>query len=303
MANIDRSGIKAEYRNAPFRNDLEDFVNQVSLIKPLCEFRAEDNSVRINYSYKDVDDGKGGTKSEQTRTPEIYYVNVYQDGEKLGGLSVDERYSRGSREWVYGVESFRINKERGNREGTYTKNIKVALRTIKKVFINRQNDELIGLIKGQIDNQINDLVRHAYSYVRYDLDTEAEVMWYAISAYKARKEGIDTVTLPAIPKSVATKLDKHEKLCNSWDEANDLLEHKKSGKGYGVSVYSNGSLAIYSYATQTLKKYKELDEVPQAIREKLAMFKVIAQDEPYSNLGCKLSGDMFFIVERDTATQ
>jgi hypothetical protein len=179
----------------------------------------------------------------------------------------------------------------------------VALRTVKKVFVNRQNEELINLIKGQVDSQLRDLERQAYSYIKYDVNTEDEVMGYVLSAYKARKAGIDTVILPAIPQSVASKLEKHEKLCNAWDEANDLVEHKKSGKGYAVSIFSNGSLAIYSYATQTLKKYKELEEVPQAIREKIAMFKVINQDEPYSNLGCKFTGDMFFIVERDTATQ
>jgi len=303
MVNIDKSGVKAEYRNAPFRNDLESFVEQVSLLKPLCEFKAEENSVSINHNYEEVDDGKGGTKMERNNKAEIYYVNVYQDGERLGGLSVTERYSRGNKEWVYGVESFRISKERGNPESTYTKNIKVALRTVKKVFVNRQNEELIGLIKGQVDNQLRDLERQAYSYIKYDVNTEDEVMGYVLSAYKARKAGIDTVTLPAIPQSVASKLEKHEKLCNEWDEANDLVEHKKSGKGYAVSIFSNGSLAIYSYATQTLKKYKELEEVPQAIREKVAMFKVINQDEPYSNLGCKFRGDMLFIVERDTTTQ
>jgi hypothetical protein len=64
----------------------------------------------------------------------MYRVKVYQDGEHLGALHSTTRYSRDvGNEKVYGIESFRIRKERGNSDDTaYSKDMKVALRTVKK---------------------------------------------------------------------------------------------------------------------------------------------------------------------------
>jgi hypothetical protein len=130
MITLDKSAINAEKRESPLVEGLEDFAHEVSMLKPLCNFKADDDCLKTEYSYKDETDEQGNTRAKQTRTTKMYKLKVFQEGEELGAFSMSERYMRGSKELVYGVHSFRINKERGDREATLSKNLKVALRTI-----------------------------------------------------------------------------------------------------------------------------------------------------------------------------
>jgi hypothetical protein len=298
MITIDRSAINAEKRDAPLEQGLEDFAHEVSMLKPLCNFKADDDCLRTEYSYKDETDEQGNTKMKQSRTTLIYKVKVFQDGEELGAVSMCERYHQGNKERVYGVHSFRINKERGDREATLTKNLKVALRTVKKVLVNRQDDELKDLLLGKVDMALNNLVGHNRSYAMYAMDTNNEVFNFAILAYHARLKGEATVTLPSTPITLTnpTKLKDHHEYCEKFTTASFLHEQFKSKLGYAVKVQPDGSLVVLNRADDSIKKYASFNLLPDDIQGKLAMFKVLNVDEPYSHLGCKFIEDIIYIV-------
>jgi hypothetical protein len=52
---------------------------------------------------------------------------------------------------------------------------------------------------------------------------------------------------------------------------------------YGVEIYSNNT------------EYKSFDELPESIAPKFAMFKVLKENEPIAQFGCKYSDGYFFI--------
>ena len=289
MINIDRSKLNAEVRNLPINAKLEDFVLKVALAKPLCEFSFGQHSVRTNYDY---------TTTPTTKFTELYRVEVYQDGEKLGGLFIGERYVDGKREEVYGVESFRIQKERGRCDATQTKDIKVALRNAKKSFISRADDELRDLIKTQVTGNLNSAWNSSRNAVIYTMDANNEALGVAMLAYEARKKGEPTFTAPS---SLATlrRPKEHDKECENYVVLTFLQEQLKGGHGYGVSAYSNGSLAVLNFADQSVNKFKSAELLPVDIQNKLAMFKVIQEGEPYAHLGCKFANDMYYIVAGD----
>ena len=298
MITIDRSAINVEKRESPLWGGLEEFAHEVSMLKPLCNFKVDDDCLKTEYSYKDETDENGNTRSKQTRTVHIYKVKVFQEGEELGAVSMSERYHQGNKEIVYGVHSFRINKERGDREATLTKNLKVALRTVKKVLVSRADDELTTLLWDKTESHLHSLVNQSRSSVMYSTDTMNEVFNVAMLAYQARLKGEATLTLPSTLKSVKNLKD-HNKDCENFTTASFLHAQLKSNAGYAVKSYPNSAFVVLRLSDRTIKKYASFDLLPDDIQSKLGMFKVIPADEPYAHLGCRFAEDMYYIVAGD----
>jgi hypothetical protein len=289
MITINREKLNAEIRNLPINPKLEEFAIKVSLAKPLCEFSFGEHSKRTIYDY---------TKTPTEKHDELYRIEVRQDGELLGGIFIGERYNGGTKEEVYGVESFRIQKERGNMNATQTKDIKVAMRNAKKSFVSRADDELRDLIKNGVTANLNHLWQMARNSVTYTMDTTAEAFAVAMLSHEARKRGDSTYTAPAMPSTVKRNKE-HEVSCEEFVTAGFLNEQLKAGHGYGMSIYSNGSLAMLNFADMNISKFKSMELLPLDIQSKLAMFKVIKENEAYTHLGCKFQGDMYYIVAGD----
>jgi hypothetical protein len=289
MINIDRSKLNAEVRNTPANPVLEDFALKVSLAKPLCEFSYGENSVRTVYNY---------SKTPTEKTHELFKVEVHQDGELLGGLFLGERYVEGKKQLVYGVESFRIQKERGQGDATVTKNIKVALRNAKKAFVSRADDELRALIKENVEQSISMVWNQARNAVTYSMDTSAEALYLAMHAYKARQRGESTCAVPAMPTTVK-RPKEHDRQCEEFVVSTFLKSQLDSKIGYGIKMFVNGSLAVLNFSDMSITKYKTFEALPDDIQSRLAMFKVIAANEPHAHLGCKFSEEMFYIVAGD----
>jgi hypothetical protein len=298
MITIDRTEINAEKRDAPLWGGLEAFAHEVSMLKPLCNFKVDDDCLKTEYSYKDETDEQGNTKMKQTRTTTIYKVKVFQEGEELGAVSMAERYHQGNKEIVYGVHSFRINKERGDREATLTKNLKVALRTVKKVLVSRADDELITLLWDKVESHLSSLVNQSRSHVTYSANATDEVFNLAMLAYQARLKGEATLTVPSVLKSVRDTKN-HDKSCECFTTASFLHEQLKGNAGYAVKSYPNSSFVVLRLVDRTIKKYAAFDLLPDDIQSKLGMFKVISAEEPYAHLGCRFAEDMYYIVAGD----
>jgi hypothetical protein len=298
MITIDRTSINVDKRESPLWDGLEEFAHEVSMLKPLCNFKADDDCLRTEYTYKDETDEQGNTKMKQTRTTTVYKIKVFQEGEELGAVSMSERYHQGNKEIVYGVHSFRINKERGDREATLTKNLKVALRTVKKVLVSRADDELTTLLWDKAESHLHSLVNQSRSSVMYSTDTMNEVFNVAMLAYQARLKGEATLTLPSTLKSVKNLKD-HNKDCENFTTASFLHAQLKSNAGYAVKSYPNSAFVVLRLSDRTIKKYASFDLLPDDIQSKLGMFKVIPADEPYAHLGCRFAEDMYYIVAGD----
>jgi hypothetical protein len=199
---------------------------------------------------------------------------------------------------VYGVESFRIQKERGQGDATLTKNIKVALRNAKKAFVSRADDELRQLIKDNVTQNLGQVWNQARNSVTYSMDTTAESLNLAMHAYLARKRGESTCVVPSMPATVK-RPKEHDRECEWFTVSTFLKEKLDSNMGYGVKVFVNGSLAALNFSDMSIIKYKTFEVLPEDIQSKLAMFKVIAACEPYAHLGCKFSDELFYIVAGD----
>jgi hypothetical protein len=226
----------------------------------------------------------------------IYRIKIYENGEELGFVSTGTRYLAGNKEEVYGVGSFRIRKERGG-SATMTKDIKVALRTVKRMLVSRVDNELVDLIKNKVESNIRQIMYHTRNNLRWDIDSEEEVIFYAMQAYHAKKRGEDRVSLPS--KLVSVKDEKgHQRKCEEFEASSslELAHHAKTG--YGVMLNADGGYVVYDYALGALEKYPSFYGLPIYLQEKLGIFKLLNVDEPVMNVGCKFDEGMFYIYPK-----
>ena len=227
----------------------------------------------------------------------IYKVKAYQDGELVGALQSNSRYRRsiGSEE-VYGVESFRINKERGANDTTYTKDLKVALRTAKKVLVARANDELFTHVYNQVRHKLQSFEHDMRNAVRYSVDVTAEAMAYAEAAYTAHLEGKTTVELPVKLKSI-NNYDEYLKRCSEYQVVKQMHDNFAKSAGYAVKLLDDNQLVVIDLAKNTVVKYKSFDTLPSEVSSKFAMFKVLQSREPYEHIGVDLDDKFYYVVQ------
>jgi hypothetical protein len=287
MIEVNRNRVKAEWRNSEYKKGLEEFLTKVAMLKPLAKFHLSDRCIETKH-YMEGEERK--TKYE------VFRVKVYENGERLGSISIQGRWRNGQNEECYAVEGFRVAKSRGSRNLTTTSDLKKAISVVKKVFTPRVDDELTRLIKDKVTSGIKNLHSSCANTLRWEFNVEGEIAMYAMQAYHARKHGEDKCYMPAKPISIKD-LDKHDKKCDEFEHANELKNMVDAKLGYGVKANADNSLVVYNYATDTVQKYISFEDLPSNIKEKYAVFKVLKVNEPISHIGCMIGEGFSFVAK------
>lgn len=300
LTKLDTSNLAGAYRALPFYVDLEAFVDEVALAKPSCTFAIDDECVRTYYDKSEEKtltrpDGTTYTRQETVPYQKIHMVKVYELGEHIGSLSVGTEYRKGNKATVFGVESFRIQKFRGNSNQTTSIDRKVALRNAKKNLIGRDSAELAAQIRNMIYDRTKSDYESLANTLSYSLNSNNLVADYCVRAYHARHAGEASITMPAIHTAVRD-LENHNKIVESVLAAKAHLDMLDSDKGYGVFAYSNGSYAVYDFSDSTVKRYADYDGLPEDVASKLGVFKLAKHGERYEHLGCKYLDHAYLIV-------
>lgn len=287
MIVVDRNEVKAEWRNAEYKKGLEEFLMKIAMLKPLAKFSVSDRCIETKrHKAKDTD--------EVTTTVQIFRIKVFENGERLGSISIQGRWRNGQNEECYAVEGFRVAKSRGSRNLTTTNDIKKAISVVKKVFTPRVDTELTELVKSNVTNGIKQLHNACTNQLRWDFNVEGEIAFYAMQAYHARKRGEDKCYMPSKPASIKS-LEMHDKRCDEFEHINELKNMVEAKLGYGVKANADSSLVVYSYAADSVQRYASFDDLPENIKEKYAVFKVLKAGEPVSHIGCMLTEGFAFV--------
>lgn len=287
MIAVDKSVLRKDYRDAEVDPMLVNFADLVGFAKPCCNFVVDDQCVKRLW--------KTNEDNSHTEHLVITKFRVFENGEELGDICVDTRYSNQGGESVYKVRSFRIQKERGDRNGTTAKDIKVALRHAKKALISREASELVEQVRNQVSNKLEYLHQSGKHHLQWSMDSGELVMQYALAAYEARNSGKPTVELGsnvAIPS-----LKNHDDCCAKFVELNSVFRAMKDKKGYGIHERVDKSLIVYSFAADSVKRYDDFESLPIEIQNKYAMFKVLEKEEANANIGCKFDEGYSYVVE------
>lgn len=293
LISIDKESLNAEQRATPYRTGLIELVEQIGRVNPLFNFVCDKDCVGREWD-RDAKKADGSTGDYVHTT---HKVKVFQDGEQLGAIGVSNRYRRSvGCELVFGIESFRIQKDRGRGDTTYTKDLKVALRTAKKVFVARASNEMYSHIFNNVKEKLNNLWGSTRNTVRYSLDVSEESLTYAKAAYLAHKQGKTTVELPVRPASVRD-YDSYITKCDELDCVTKLWELFQAKEGYVTKVLEDGKIISVNLADGVITKYDNTDAMPTEMANKFVMFKVLKVLEPYEHLGVMFEDNFYFVVK------
>jgi len=295
ITQLDMTNLDATHKKLGFRLDLDQFVDDVALIKPKARFSVDNDCVATDYVLND--------KQQYDHVRCIYRVKVYEGGEQIGSLQTYEEYRQGKKVPTYGVESFRIEKERGRNDTTTSMHKKVAIRNAKKFLVARAKDELAEQIGNMVKNRVVQLAGNFENSVIWAVNQSNIARDYALAAYQARLDGSGTVTLQANNAQYTGNIKNVDDTVAKYLEAKALKDMVDTKQGYGVQAYTDGSYAIVSFKTGEVAKYQHFEDIPPDISEKLGMFKVIGQNEVYAHLGVKVLEHAFYIVDGKTKTE
>ena len=296
ITQLDMTNLDAKHKKVGFRLDLDQFVDDVALIKPKARFVVDNDCVATDYVINP-------TRNQYDHIQCIYRVKVYEGGEQIGSLQTYEEYRQGKKVPTYGVESFRIEKERGRNDTTTSMHKKVAIRNAKKFLVARAKDELAEQIGNMVKNRVMQLAGNYENSVVWAVNQSNIARDYALAAYQARLDGSGAVTLQANNAQYTTNIKLVDEAVSKYLEAKALKDMVDAKQGYGVQAYTDGSYAIVIFKTGEVTKYQHFEDIPPDISEKLGMFKVIAQNETYAHLGVKVLEHAFYIVDGKTKTE
>jgi hypothetical protein len=295
ITQLDMTNLDAKSKKLPFRLDLDQFVDDVALLKPKAKFVVDNDCVSTDYVLND--------KQQYDHVQCIYRVKVYEGGEQIGSLQTFEEYRQGKKVPTYGVESFRIEKERGRNDTTTSMHKKVAIRNAKKFLVARAKDELAEQIGNIVKNRVVQLAGNFENTIIWAVNQSNIARDFALAAYQARLDGSGAVTLQANNAQYTGNIKNVDDSVAQYLEAETLKAMVENRQGYGVQAYTDGSYAILSFKTGDVTKYQHFEDIPPDISEKLGMFKVIAQNEVYAHLGVKVLEHAYYIVDGKTKTE
>jgi len=301
LTQINKIGMSNANKSVELEPKLGDYIDAVAMLKPLCNFVAEDGNVSKEWRDYINEEGKKDRKTFEF----LSSVQVYENGEHLGNVGIANIYRRseGGNIPVYFVDSFRISKERGKQNRTFSKHLKVALREANKAFIPRANQELIAQISQHVSYRLGHIVSNNYNQAKWCMDADAEAMNYAYLAYKARLRGETTVTLPTVLSTANSRRNDmdFDKYMERYDESKKLTDHYNNiggngNIGYAVQAKSDKSFVVCNYDKSdpnTLYKYKSLDDMPKHLADKISALKLLDIDEPVGHIGVKVHPDSY----------
>jgi uncharacterized protein with FMN-binding domain len=211
-------------------------------------------------------------------TPKTIHISC--DGEKLGFIETD--YFRGN----YGVC---ITNHRISNNRMRTSNDKRALSAIKKYFVRRNVNERIMKAESDADDAISSAVsrsNNSKQAVKYKLETECFnfVMAHAREAF----EQFSKVHAPAS----LTMLEKYDKEFLDADTIEEVRS-KYATNNAALVVLDQGK---YIVKTGDNVQLFDDNDLPEQIRGRLGLLKLVEYRQMVTNAGCRVSSEVFVVV-------
>lgn len=240
---------------------LREVVAKLAMDKPLWRFVAHDK----NY------------------TGAVDHFIVMQDGEELGQL--EATYFRGNN--CISVSNKRIKQARERSSSYRTKDSNKAIATIKKMFNARSVAERLADASetaGNVMYQLSSNKHREFSHADRDLGIEA------VKFVKGEGNEIFVRHLEAVGKhSVVSKYEVLKQEKQVLDAARDAYANDKTA----LVLLGNGMYVVKKRAGTEIFDDNTL---PEALRGKVGMLKLVEDEHFITGIGCRASADVFVLL-------
>lgn len=217
---------------------------------------------------------------------------VLQDGEELG--TVAYAYIGGRTGSGFRVSNDRISNQLSRGNSYNTKDVDKAYLKIKKMFSKQSLDEIVGKARDLADDEIDKhhtLRTRAHDNALHTIRIAARD--YAMGAgYELFLKYVQEQASADVRSSVNTAIEK--RLLMETEMATIAQVRGKIGKDDTAIIVRNGGNYIFRHGGTT-NVYDD-QTMPEAIRGKLGMLKLVEKEHYVENAGCRVSDDVFVIV-------
>ena len=290
MANFANVQIPAEYVLDP---TLKELVDKLALRNPTHTYSAKgmnaDNQ-KENSSLRPRNT-RGMLANREDGLRYLQKLHVHCGSELLGTLFLDIRYGRttGS-EVVYGINSWRINNERGSQNVTRTAKLDAAVRAAKAAFIPQNTDEII--------DKANDAALRALAQALADLKrpishssmfrNHVDLQQYVFYSLAGRQ-------IPAPVQQEIEKCFTSKKYANAMAEY-ELAVHMGSVLMQTIVAHNGGYLMrVDESENKRVTRYFSFDELSPRTQERVAVLQLMQDNELVYDVGFRFNDTCFTI--------
>jgi hypothetical protein len=275
---------------------LVELITPLALAMPSYTFttRTMDDTQFLQYSFPVT------LKNRSVQAPEgnrfMRRLFVFCEDENLGELSIDARYTRGSRnDLVWEIKSWRICNERGDRSTTKTTKVDVAKRAVKKYFLPKGLDEVLKNNEEVMYDYDRALGRLANDISRNTLfKNHSDLQEYVYHQLWGREIPIQ------LKQRVEAKMttDKYHKAMSEFDLAASMDVRKdrlivirhKGGYLYKEPVVRGSAL------TEMVTMFQTFEELPSLWQDRLAVLQLMEDEEIVRDVGYRRNDTHFVIL-------
>jgi len=269
---------------------LEKLVHKLALDNPQWVFSWKKPNESVNpWPIQPKKDAEGNVIKAPEGFQYLRAVIVTEQGERLGRLFTNLRYSRSGSAPVYVVESWRIDRQRGDRNATYTEKFDIAVRKAKKNFVRMNHDEMMG--KGE--TAIRDGLWTTLRELREPI--------YRTSLVKdivgLQKYVFCVVRGLPVPDDIRHAIEdvfqseKYKTHMSNYELANEM--ELKTGTVY---VVDEGGRYLCKRKDEDEIKAMAFDDLPVPWQERIAVLQLMQDHEVVRDVGYRHNSTHFYII-------
>lgn len=269
----------------PSKAILGELVSKLVIEKPQWQFR-----VHNFYAYLD----------DRLCWNDVEILSQY--GEQLGLLRLNKRYGKEIRD-VLEVHNHRVSAARERTRFYSTASVQAAVREVKKSFYEKTVDELLTDAESEASNAMNGAKyepKHKVFGIKRDFEgNNYQLVDYVIDHHKEHfSVWLDSKRGWASGKTLemVNSMVENQTIVDTVEE----VERAFSGNKTALIIKNQGG---YILRIDSEVKLCDDSTLPENIKAKLGMLKLVQESQVVSNVGCRVNKETFVVVLGATEEQ
>lgn len=219
-------------------------------------------------------------------------VSVKQDSELLGTVFVDTTYNRRvDQRWHYGVSSWRIDKQRGDMNTTYSAKLDTAIRTVKKTFKPMDHSETYEKVIAVIYSGFTDAVRNLMDPIRGLRFIKSAVGLQAYAMAKAMGEPIESPDLLELERQLQSV--SYRQSMGEYSLAKTVSHDKDCGHLHPVIAMGDNRYLFKNDMAELV--CLDFEQLPERMQNNVSVMQLMQDNEIVRDVGYRYNDTHFCI--------
>lgn len=212
---------------------------------------------------------------------------VFNGTEEVGKIWGTTDYDRkeSKQVYIYNINSYRIQNQRGSRNRKHSKHYKVILKIALEVFAPVPTDVIATNIVERVQYRVSSVASSAASHAYYCVRGNEDVVLHYF------KQIDDEGPMP-LPQELGMKLGNWREKYANWRIASSVNDKLKNFDGMAIKLTPSGEMLVVDLTnTKEVKTISNSYGLPVEYQEKLTILKIMEVNQPIEGIGMKVEDD------------